>query len=421
MSSGLLKTFAMLASQGVFAKLRSHRVPYEVPGLFTALTGFRSADHGCFSYWHARNCGYRPRIITSKDLIKPFIWQRRELQGEKFALINLFGSHPPVPLHGQMITYPMMPTMRACSPDDLLWKLLQKGIRYNHDIYAWYRGQPREEFIKTVFDIEEARCAAAAELLREDTDVLIVNLTIADRFSHFYWQELKEGSRYKDNETAVFQAYHFLDSAINRLLDQIGSSANILVFSEIGFGPLLKYISVNEYLSQGGFLAQGADKQIEWEVTKAFESVQGTHGININATSFFERGCVTERDVAAVARDVRDYLKELINPYTGLRFFREVFLKKEVYDGEALDKSPDLILEPADPRYLPLGDPYWARYVNRNLQSGWHRSDGFLLAKGPRIASGGEDLQADLEDIAPTILNILMRDIPHEFIGSPLC
>lgn len=38
---------------------------------------------------------------------------------------------------------------------------------------------------------------------------------------------------------------------------------------------------------------------------------------------------------------------------------------------------PDIVFQPYDEEYLPYGDSYWSDYLNRDLQTGWHRSNGF--------------------------------------------
>ncbi|MGJ3560839.1 hypothetical protein ACR6C2_30120 [Streptomyces sp. INA 01156] len=54
-----------------------------------------------------------------------------------------------------------------------------------------------------------------------------------------------------------------------------------------------------------------------------------------------------------------------------------------MYPGTATAGAPDLIMEPADWRYLPLGDPRWATHVHRTWQSGWHRRESFWQASAP--------------------------------------
>src|ERR1700722_17729199 len=86
---GLLPGFAHLFREGASGCMSSTFVPYEAPGLTTAFTGRTPGDHGWFSYWRVHERGYRPRPLTSADVAAPFLWQRPELAGKRFAVINM--------------------------------------------------------------------------------------------------------------------------------------------------------------------------------------------------------------------------------------------------------------------------------------------------------------------------------------------
>ena len=96
---GYLKNLKRLMSnQG--GKLTSCKVPYEGSAIQTAFTGYAPEEHGVYSYWNIHNYDYIPKIITSKELVKPSLWQMKEFASEKFAVINLFGTHEPYEING---------------------------------------------------------------------------------------------------------------------------------------------------------------------------------------------------------------------------------------------------------------------------------------------------------------------------------
>jgi predicted AlkP superfamily phosphohydrolase/phosphomutase len=426
-AAGLLPAFDALAAQGAGGPLDAEGTPYEPPGLVSLLTGQRAADHGCYSYWTCHDPQYQPKVLTSGDGRYPLLWQRPDLADTKVASIGLFGTHPPQPLNGWLITYPMYASLHACYPRDLQRQLAGRGIRPVHDVSIFWTGQKRDELLPQLLEADRQRGRAAMALFDDGADVVIVNLTSIDRTSHIYWHELEQledyGGAHGDGKNcAVLDAYRTADAVIADAMSRIDENTHVVAFSEIGFGPLRAYCSVNDILADRGFLKSGSESSVEFGGSKAFEAVQGTHGVNINVAGRYADGQVCASDYEKVRSDVAAALGEAINPRTGLPMFAAVSRREDVYPGSATDLAPDLILEPADWRYLPLGDPQWATHVNRTWQSGWHRRRSYWAGAGPRFLAGRRaDQVAAVPDITATILDALARDPAESCAGTTLC
>ena len=194
--------------------------------------------------------------MTSEDLRHPFVWRRPEFADKRFAVVNVFGTHPPKPLNGWLVTYPMQQTLNACYPRDLLWSLSNRGLHYTHDVSVWFSGQAQKDFLPLVLEADRRRGELAFAFLDEGADVVIVNLTGIDRTSHCYWQELEEGSPVPETESAIFRAYRECDAIIERLTERVDEHTSLLCFSEVGFGALRAYCSVNDHLERAGFLRE---------------------------------------------------------------------------------------------------------------------------------------------------------------------
>jgi predicted AlkP superfamily phosphohydrolase/phosphomutase len=391
----------------------------------TAFTGHPVGDHGWYSYWDVHPADYQPRVLSSADERQPFLWNRPEFHSKRFIVINICGTHPPKPVNGCLISYPMQQTLRATYPRDLQLSLSSKGIRLIHDVSVWYSGQERGSFLSRVLRADEARIAAALSCWQQEPkpDVMILNLTAIDRVSHFYWHEIEPGSPIPESEGAIFQAYANSDRALSQLMELVDTETSLLVFSEIGFGPLRAYYAVNDTLAANGFLTWENSREVSgvrWRDTIAFEAVQGSHGVNINVEGRYKEGKIQQEDYIRVRDEVIDALQSFINPHTGLKFFQRVLPKEEIYSGRVAEEAADIILDPADERYQPLGDPFWANHVNRRLQSGWHRRDSFWAGFGPAFNTGGEDREATPLDIAPTICQMLDIVPPADWCGRAL-
>lgn len=177
-------------------------------------------------------------------------------------------------------------------------------------------------------------------------------------------------------------------------------------------------MSVNDFLEEAGYLKRDTNNQIDWNKSVAFESVQGTHGININLKGRYSQGCVSQDNLQAVRQDIMSYLKEVINPKTGLLLFKDVMAGEEYYPGSYAKEAPDIMLEPLDYRYLPLGDTYWANHVHRHYQSGWHRREGFWTGTGNKLS--GVKKNCSILDIASTLFSLCNKDVPKTMKGSSI-
>jgi predicted AlkP superfamily phosphohydrolase/phosphomutase len=420
MPIGALPSFKALADHGTMGAFKSVPVPYEGPALVSSFTGVPPGEHGCFSYWHVHGTTYgeAPRVIAADDITAPFLWQTPAAAALRVGIVNLFGTHPPSPVHGHLISYPFYPTVRASYPQRLLRELSQAGIRYGHDVSALYTGTPREEFYQLIERVESARMQACFNILERGADLCVFNITMIDRLSHFWWSEVEANSGMADDETILWRAYQMADRFIAQLMDTLGPEDTLIVFSEIGFGPLVCYVSVNEILRQAGLLAQ-AEESVDPTSTIAMEAVQGSHGINLNLRQRYPNGLISDAEEAAQRHEVRAVLLAAINPDTRRPLFKEVVDGQALYPGSQAGQAPDLVLVPEDERYLPLGDPYWANKVHRHLQTGWHRCNSFWAGLGPRFSSRTTGRESACMDIAQTIADCLGLPPPSSF-GSSL-
>ena len=402
-------------------------VPYEAPNLLSAFSGLTPGNHGVYSYWHVHNNDYIPKVWDAGDIKVPMLWQMEELQHYSFGLLNLFCTYPPYPINGKIISYLQQPSLRGCYPKDYIKELLRKGYKYTSDVFVGLGyGQdnpisgkdrtPRDEYYRLFVETEEARVDVALDMMKE-CDVLIANLTIIDRLSHFFWHEVEAGSPFEAEDTLLFKAYSFLDKVTEKFINALSPESNLLIFSEMGYGPLINFIPINNYLETGKLLVR-KQNQTEWQETIAFESVQGSHGVNINLEGAYKNGIVSKNDFDKVRHDVIDYLKTLINPKTSLPMFNLVQEREHIFNGPFTAGAPDIMVEMADNRFVPLGDEYWSGRVHRLNQSGWHRKDSFWTGHGPAFNSSNKDIS--IMDIAPTIFDLLNIKQNRKFTGQSL-
>ena len=395
---GHLPWFAGQIERQNYRPLNCGPVPYEPTNLATAFAGVNPGQHGCFSYWASHAGAEMPKILTSDDVKAKRIWEWDEIADLAINVVNVQLTHPPKPVNGKMISYLMNNSLNASYPRNLLYKMSKDGIRYAHDVSLFYQGEPFEDFGKMAFQIAGYQLQSAIELSKE-TDILIVNLTLIDRVSHFLWYEMQKDD--PANRPFVLAAYDFVDDACRRL--QALGAENTLVFSEIGFGELTHFVSINDYLEKAGLLTKDSDGQIDLEKSIAMETAQGTHGVMLLA-DLYNEGKASSSQIAEVTSCLTEALFD-----DGTPVLSTVRHRDEVYRGDHVTLAATLIVEPKDPKRPPLGDLRWAEHVRRNSQSGWHRTSGLVVLDGCEQISSDTHM-AELEQIAPTISRLSGRD-----------
>jgi predicted AlkP superfamily phosphohydrolase/phosphomutase len=401
---GSLPWFASALKTGAFFDLGSGAVPYEPPNLTSALTGVSPGEHGCYSYWSVDNRNSLPRVLNARDVKVPRLWNWPELAHKKFGIVNVQLTFPPEPMQGFTIAYLMQQTLHYTYPPDLTRRLNSERVRYAHDVSAFYRGQAADQFAGEILRIANYQLNAALHLA-SSVDVLIINLTIADRLSHFLWREVEQTAT--SDRSHLVLGYQFLDAALYKLNALRGQNDPMLIFSEMGFGKLDYFFSIDRELQKLGLQRLDENGDVDTRLSVAREAVQGTHGINL-----LESSGPDVHDTPKRIDEICAALKELVFPDDGSPVLASARPKEEVYHGSYVHLAPDIIVEPANPERPPMGDPRWAEHVNRQLQTGWHRHGGFGLLLGRSPCASLEN-KIEPESLAPTIARLLNADIPN--------
>lgn len=402
---GYLKNFKRLFQLGMVNSIKCSIVPYEASGLVSALSGLADYEHGVYSYWHANNSDYRPQIYPSDEIKEKMLWNSNTLRDKKFGIVNIFGTHPVYEINGYMLSYAMERTLKYMYPPKLRQEFTQNSLYYIQDMYAFYKNQGKKEFLQEVLQVEEARHCACKELLKKKVDIFIANYTSIDRICHFFMHELRDLSMPLEKK-AVFIVYDYLDKILGEYIDYATTNdSELILFSSVGFGHLKKFVEINKFLYEKGYLHYKEDQRIpDFSRTIAFESVQGTHGININKSGFYEEGLVSEDEFDSLRDELIRVLKTMQNPYNENPMFKNVLPKEAIYPGS--QAAPDIILEPYDWEYLPYGDALRADQVGRHNQSGWHRNQSMWGYLGSQLSVEGFNKVESLVDLGNVIKTI---------------
>jgi predicted AlkP superfamily phosphohydrolase/phosphomutase len=111
------------------------------------------------------------------------------------------------------------------------------------------------------------------------------------------------------------------------------------------------------------------------------------------------------------------------SPQTGEPLFGKVEKGEDVFHGRYAKFGPDIVCTPADWRHQVFGyqDFVSNRFVEPYSEmTGHHRPDGILFALGQRLKTGLWLDDAQLLDMAPTILHLVGLPVPTDMDGRVL-
>jgi predicted AlkP superfamily phosphohydrolase/phosphomutase len=307
-------------------------------------------------------------------------------------------------------------------------------------------------------------------------DLFVTVFRSLDAVQHCFWKHMDGEHPFHDPEQAkrygsvILQAYQRVDRYLDALLDRLDGHTTLFVISDHGFGA--KHVAtqqLNRWLAAQGFLAyrrrgiaatllgsvyrtlvgrtfrktketltrffpflrgmvqyQLCFAEIDWSRTTAYsDTLYPTIWINRGADGPL-RGAVTDERYRELVARLRERLAECRDSVTGQPVVGQVFEKSEIYHGPHIDRAPDLLIrwrediaihglaglkpgEAGGDTRVPGEDP--------SVISGDHRVHGILFARGPSIRRGARVEDANLVDIAPTILYAMQEPVPRDMDG----
>ena len=164
--------------------------------------------------------------------------------------------------------------------------------------------------------------------------------------------------------------------------------------------------------------------QIDWTKTKAYGEDRGLKGININVKGREPYGVIEqEMEYEDLRNRIVDELNRLKDPETGEKIMNEVYKNNEIYSGEFLDKTSDIIFI-QNPKYLIKQDLLSGTMIASSSPElpGEHHAqiNGIFIANGPDIKEGKKIEGVELVDLAPTILHMMNVPVPKDMDGKVL-
>jgi len=170
---------------------------------------------------------------------------------------------------------------------------------------------------------------------------------------------------------AIPAIYRQMDRIIGDVEAKLRPDDTLFVISDHGFQTFRRQVHLNNWLAENGYLAikPGLSKSnkenlgfVDWKNTKAY--ALGLGFIYLNLEGREPQGIVARDDARALIDELKAKLLAATDPETGERFCTEVYVPRDIHEGQHLALEADVI-----PGFRP---PY---------RVGWSTSGGGLYAQ----------------------------------------
>jgi len=471
---GHLPNLQRLTENGISGDLASTLPPVTSPAWPTFMTGCNPGKHGVFDFIQPSGSDFQ--LVNATRIKQPTLWRRLSDAGYKVGVLNVPVTYPPQPLNGFMVSGILSPKNERISyPEDLLERHKEDLGSYRVAPNIQYKSGIEAEFIDDIYSLIRSHGDWALHLMeKEPWDVLMVHFIALDIMMHALWRFMDdqhprhEASPFKN---AIRDGYKLVDEYVGRLLDQLSAEDTVIAMSDHGFGPLRNIVNLNIFLMEKGLLKLKTDPvtrlkaaafkrgmspaivyrwlervglqnmatrvskntrnqlvgkflsfdSVDWSQTVAY-SMGHVGQIYLNVAGREPAGIVTKENYLRQRDEVIKVLKELKDD-DGRSLVSQIVLREETYHGPYTHKGPDLHLVLDD--YNVIAFPLFATDGNIVTQqirgdSGCHRREGIMIISGPQVVSGQTLPEADIVDMAPTILHMLGEKVPRIMDGRVL-
>jgi predicted AlkP superfamily phosphohydrolase/phosphomutase len=426
----------MLISNGISGKLRSCHPPITIPAWMVMGTGVSPGKLGLYGFRHRKGYSYNDMwIATSYSIKQPAIWDIIGDAGLRSCLVAVPPTYPVKQINGWLVSCFITPDTEKqyTYPAELKKEIEDVVGKYIIDVE--FRTDEKDKLLKDTYEMTEKRFEVIKYLMREKMWDLFFFVEIGmDRIQHGFWKFYdKSHHMYEPNnkyESVILDYYEYIDKKTGELLELIDDNTIVLIVSDHGAKPMKGAFCVNEWLIQEGYLSI-KDKQVEvgvnldkvtidWHNTKAwgwggyyariFFNVEGRESEGVIKSYEFDK----ERDMLI------EKLKDIRGP-KGEKWNTIVYRPEDIYD-EYIGDAPDLMVYFDELYWRSAGTiGYRDIYLLENdtgPDDAVHSQDGLYVLYDPEVQCNNVVIDADILDIAPTILSLLKFDIPKYMKGQ---
>lgn len=441
--SGELPNISRYYNEGTHGVLESVNPSLSTLSWPSIYTGKNPGKLGVFGYYELKE-GEGEDFLSSESVASRSVWSILSDHDVKSGVVNIPVTYPPEEVDGFLISSFLTPktSKSFAHPPEITNKL--GDYKIDLEFKSGYGKLPDKEVDKEALldkqiEISKKRVEKTIELAKGyGTDFNIVNLKGVDTIQHLFWG---------DDDT-ILHYLKIVDKLIGDMEEELNPNYTILL-SDHGFhqNPE-KYFNLNTWLKEKGHLSPssgmsgalsraiynlgstavlklsllkrliperlkewGMDEQtvsqIDWKRTEAYANRWGIY-------------LTDERD-AELINEIKNSLKNIRDPDTGEKVFREVELVSNKYSGPFKDNLPSIVWD-LNPKYSinpNLGRELFTDKFGLSYLEGSHTedSDGILMVKGDDIKTADIGTKS-VYDVTPLILHLFDVPIPKDADGE---
>jgi predicted AlkP superfamily phosphohydrolase/phosphomutase len=485
-AEGKLPNLARLLEEGVQATLTSTMPPVSPPAWCSFATGKNPGRHGILAFTRTDPTTYDVRFENSRTVRGRTFWRIASEAGKRVGAMNVPMTFPPEDVNGFVVGGIFSPSLRSrfVSPPAVQDALLAAVPGYVIECVDVDRARLKGDRLQAFFDRLLVMIEKRVEAIRflyetQRPDIMSAVIVATDRASHYFWKHMdpkvadqvapQERGKFTD---ALLRTYQKCDWAVGEVRKMLDDDTTLFVMSDHGFGPTYRRANLRRWLVENGYLAYsqrpGSRKGtlahrlalaslrflplsvrntirhrfprianraisalmvggIDWSRTKAYVVAEHT-ALFVNVKGRQPQGVVEPGADYERTRDALiEQLTSWMDPFTGQSVFDKVYKREEIYNGECVEKLPDLILGWRGFEYtythelemlkaplvsMSISEPTgrWNRCAN-------HRCEGIFLAVGPHVRRGETLADFSIADVAPTALHHVGLPVPRDMDG----
>jgi len=451
---GHLPTIAKLKKNGSWGDMESTIPPVTCPAWKSYSTGKNPGKLGV--YWWNSIDFERKKIVPSQGSMfkSKEIWDILNDYGYRTGVIGMPLTYPPKELDGFMVSGGLDALEDGYTYPKSLQNELEEELAYSLHPSAAFAGEVGEEEIENVLKVIEDRFRAAKYLIdKEEVDFLqVTTFYLNSPLQHFYY----------DGEP-VLEAWKRIDGHIKDLKDQF---ENVILMSDHGTAYVEKDFYLNAWLKKKGYLKRRltfkdilfksglniqnlvsileklklknklSESKLAWKIGELFPEKIGTtrgrggeatlEGVKWDETRvvalpqgpvYINEADMSQKEYEEFREELIDELKSIKETGTDNNVFQGVYKPEEIYEGDKLEKAPDILTLDSD-EYHNRGGMLKHELFNKSGWKGNNASHGLCLFDGPGFEKGKQINNIEILDLAPTILNIFSIPRPKQLDGK---
>ena len=392
-------------------------VPPESSACWPALTtGVNPGETGVYGFQDRENGSYDTYVPMGQDVRATRLWDRVADDGRDATVMNVPVTFPPQRNVQRMVSGFLSPSVeKAAYPDDLRDDL--ENSDYRIDVNAKLgHDEDKSEFMQDAHETLDARFEAFRRYVeRDDWDLFFGVFMTTDRVNHFLFRDYERDG---ENREAFLEFYEKVDSYLGRLREALPDDVTMVVASDHGFTSLDYEVHFNAWLEQEGWLSYRDDDHDSLDdiadETRAYSLIPGRFYLNLEGRE--PRGSVPQDEYESTRAELKEALEALEGP-DGKPVADRVVTKEEAFRGDHDDIAPDLVVIPNHGFDLKAGFKGDEEVFGVGPRNGMHSFDNACLF----VDDDARIDDADLFDIAPTLLELLEVDVDRaELDGSSL-